>query len=56
MKIYYVPKKNMIIVAAALLLALAMLGWGMIGRQPAMTTSDVNEPIFQATAGPRPLP
>jgi len=51
MKIYYVPKKNMIIVAAALLLALAMLGWGMIGRQPAMTTSDVNEPIFQGNSG-----
>ncbi len=51
MKIYYFPKKNITIVAAALLVAITMLGWGMFKQQPAMTTSEPPEPIFQGNSG-----
>ena len=51
MKIYYFPKKNIAIIAIALVLALGMMGWGMLAQQSAMTTSDLREPIFQGNSG-----
>jgi len=51
MRIYYFPKKNIVIVAIALVLALGMMGWGMLAQQSAMTTSDLREPIFQGNSG-----
>ncbi|HPT70282.1 MAG TPA: polysaccharide deacetylase family protein [Syntrophomonas sp.] len=51
MKIYYFPKKNIVIIAIALVLALGMMGWGMLAQQSAMTTSDLREPIFQGNSG-----
>ncbi len=51
MKIYYFPKKNILIVAIALALALGMTGWGLLAQQSAMTASDLREPIFQGNSG-----
>ena len=51
MRIFYFPKKNIMIVTAALLVAIAMLGWGRLDQQPAMTTSEIKEPIFQGNSG-----
>ena len=51
MRIYYFPKKNIVIIAIALVLALGMMGWGMLAQQSAMTTSDLREPIFQGNSG-----
>lgn len=51
MRIYYFPKKNIIIVAVALVLAVGMMSWGFFAQQSAVTTSDLREPIFQGNSG-----
>jgi len=51
MRIYYFPKKNIIIAAVVLALALGMTGWGLLHQPRALTTSEVREPIFQGNSG-----
>lgn len=51
MRVYYFPKKNIIIVAVALVLALGMLSWGLLQQRSAPTVSGPGEPIFQGNSG-----
>jgi probable sporulation protein (polysaccharide deacetylase family) len=51
MRIYYFSKKNIVVVAIALVLAVGLMSWGLLMQQSAMTTSDMQEPIFQGNSG-----
>lgn len=51
MKMYYFSKRMLLFTAAALLLALGMLGFALINQHPATIASDLQEPIFQGNSG-----
>lgn len=51
MRVYYFSKKSLIITAVVLVLLMAVIGWGMLRQPPALTTTDIREPIFQGNSG-----
>ena len=51
MRIYYFSKRKLLFTAAALLLALGMLGFALINQHPATIASDLQELIFQGNSG-----